>query len=84
MIVHDVSLPVKQVRIDTYCFRLLLILVILQIETSVVFLFNLRLHIVSDVTKIICKQVGFLKVSQEIEYLLGQCPGRSWSLSGHW
>ena len=54
MIVHDFSLPVKQVRFDTYYFRLMLVLVIPQIETSV-FVFNLRLHIFPDVTRIICK-----------------------------
>ena len=38
-------------------------LVIPKIETSVVFAFDLRLHIVTDVTRIIYKQIGFLKVS---------------------
>ena len=55
MIVHEFSLPVKQVRIDTYYFRLMLVLIIPQIETSDVFGFDLRLHIVPDVTRIICK-----------------------------
>ena len=55
MIVYEFSLPVKQARIDTYYFRLMLVLVIPQIETLVVFVFGLRLHIVSDVTRIICK-----------------------------
>ena len=72
MTVNEFSLPVKQLRTDTYYFRLMLALVIPQIETSVVFVFNLRLHIVPDVTRI------------EIQDLLGQCPGRSWSCSGHW
>ena len=53
MIVHEFSLPVKQVRIDTYYSRLMLVFVIPQIETYVVFVFNLRLHIVADVTRII-------------------------------
>ena len=55
MIVHEFSLPVKQVRIDTYYFCLMLVLVIPQIETSFVFVFNLRLHIAPDVTRIVCK-----------------------------
>ena len=44
----------KYLRFDTYYFRLMLVLVIPQIETSV-FVFNLRLHIVPDVTRIISK-----------------------------
>ena len=52
-IIHDLSLPITQVKIDAYYFRLLLVLVIPQIET--IFVFNLRLHIAPDVTKIICK-----------------------------
>ena len=55
MIVHEFSLPVKQVRIHTCYFHLMLVLVIQQIETLVVFVFNLRLHIAPDVTRIICK-----------------------------
>ena len=39
MIVQDFSLSVKQVRIDTNYFCLMLVLVIPQIETSVVFVF---------------------------------------------
>ena len=63
MIFLDLSLPVKQLRIDTYYFTfLMLVLVIPQIETSVIFVFSLRLHIVSGVTRIICKEIGFLKV----------------------
>ena len=54
MIVHDFSLPVKQVRIDTNYFRLMLVFVIPQSETSV-FVFNLRLNFVPDVTRVICK-----------------------------
>ena len=52
MIVHDFSLPVKQVRIDTYYFCLMLVLVIAQIKSSV-FGFSLTLHIVPDVIRII-------------------------------
>ena len=52
-IIHDLFLPITQVKLDIYYFRLLLVLVIPQIET--IFVFNLRLHIVPDVTKIICK-----------------------------
>ena len=55
MIVHGFPLPVKQVRTETYYFCLMLVLVIPQIETSVVFVFNLRLQIVPGVTRIICK-----------------------------
>ena len=44
----------EQVRIDAYYFLLMLVLVIPQIET-LVFVFDLRLHIVPDVTTIICK-----------------------------
>ena len=47
MIAHDFSLPVKQARIDTYYICLILVLVIPQIETSVAFVFDLRLHFVS-------------------------------------
>ena len=48
------SLPVKQVRFDNYYFRLMLVLVIPPIETWV-FVFNLKVHIVPDVTRIINK-----------------------------
>ena len=54
MILHDFSLPVKHVKIDTYI-RLMLVLVIPQIETSAIFVFNLRLHVVPDVARIISK-----------------------------
>ena len=54
MIVYDFFFPENKLRIDTYYFRLMLVLVIPQIETSVV-IFDLRLHIVPDVTRIICK-----------------------------
>ena len=53
MIVHDFSLPVKQVRNYSYYFCIMLLLVNPQIETSVHFSFNLRLHIIPGVTKII-------------------------------
>ena len=82
MIIHDFFLSVKQLRFDTYYFCLMLVLVIPQIETSV-FFFNLRLYIIPDVTRIICNKLCFLR-SQEIQDLLGQCFGRSWSCSGHW
>ena len=59
MIVNDFSLPVKQVRIDTYYFCLILVVVIPQIETSIVFVSNLKLHIVPGVSGIICKKIGF-------------------------
>ena len=51
MIVHDFSLTAKQVRIDTYNLRLMLVLVIPQFETGC----NSRLHIVPNVTKIVCR-----------------------------
>ena len=66
MIIHDFSLPAKQLRIDTYYFCLMLVLVILQIETALVFL-NMRLHIFPDVTRTICKKIEFLKVSRNPE-----------------
>ena len=55
MIVQVSSLPVKQVRIDTYHFCLMLVLVIPQTETSVILDFNLRLHIVPSVATINAK-----------------------------
>ena len=55
MIIHDILLPVKQATIDTYFFCLMLVFVIPQIETLLVFAFNLRLHIVLGVTSSICK-----------------------------
>ena len=54
MIVHDFSLPVKQARTDTYYFCLILTLVISYIE-NFFFVLNLRLYIVSGVTRIIYK-----------------------------
>ena len=56
MIIYDFSLPVKQVRVDTFYYCLMLILVISQIETAVVFVFNLRIHIVPGVDRITCKK----------------------------
>ena len=53
MIAHDVIRPVKKVRTNTYYFCLMLVLAITQIETSIVFVFNLRLHIVPSDTRII-------------------------------
>ena len=41
MIVHDFSLPKEQVKIDSYFFCLMLVLIIPPIETSVVFVVNL-------------------------------------------
>ena len=64
MIAHDVIRPVKKVRTNTYYFCLMLVLAITQIETSIVFVFNLRLHIVPSDTRIICKSIGFLEVSR--------------------
>ena len=57
MIVYDFSLPVKKVRFDTYYFRLILVLIIPQTETSV-FIFNMRLDVVPDVTRIIHLQIN--------------------------
>ena len=53
MIVHGFSLPVKQVRINTYYFYLMVALVISPIETLVAFVLNLRLYIVPGVSTII-------------------------------
>ena len=50
MILHGFSLPAKQIRIDTYNFRLMSVLVIPQLKLC--FFFNLRPHIVADVTRI--------------------------------
>ena len=49
MIVHDLPLPVKQIRIATYHFCVVLVLVVLQIEILQLFVCNLRLHIVPGV-----------------------------------
>ena len=50
MIARDLpSSTTNQVRIDTYYFRLIFVLVIPQIETSIVFVIHLRLHIVPDI-----------------------------------
>ena len=48
----------EQVRINTYYFRLMLVLVIPEIETSV-FVFNLRLHIAHDVTRLFANKLCF-------------------------
>ena len=53
----------------------MLVLVILQIETLIDFVFNLRIQIVPAVTRIICKLIEFQ--SKEIQDLLGQFTGRS-------
>ena len=45
MIAHDLLPPVNQVRIDGYYFCLMLMLVTLQLKTSVLFVFNLKLCI---------------------------------------
>ena len=52
IIVHDFSLPAKQGKIHTNYFCLMLVLTIPQIETEVVFVFNLRLHIVLGANKL--------------------------------
>ena len=51
MIVHDLPLSVKYVKIDAHCFCLMLVLLIPQIEISVLFVFNLRLHILLKKSK---------------------------------
>ena len=53
MIVHDLFVSVKQVRIASYCFCLMLVLVIPQFEASVLFIFHLRIHIIPSVTRIV-------------------------------
>ena len=53
MIVHDLPLPVKQVKIDSYYFCLMLVLVISKIEISVLYVFILRVQIIPCVTEII-------------------------------
>ena len=52
MIVHDLSLSVKYMKIDAYRFCLMLVLLIPQIEISVLFVFKLRLHILLKESKI--------------------------------
>ena len=68
MIVQELSLPVKQIRIDTYNFYLMLVLVITQIETLVVFVCNLRLYITPVA---IVKSRGTEQASKNIFTLLG-------------
>ena len=51
MIVHNLLFPVNQVRVDSYYFCLMLISVIPQIETLVLFLFNLGVYIIPGVTR---------------------------------
>ena len=53
MIVHDLSLAIKLVKIDSYEFCLMLALAVTQFETSVLFVFNLRFHIIPGVIMII-------------------------------
>ena len=67
MIIYDFPLLVKQVRVDTFYYCLMLVLVISQIETPVVFVFNLRIHIVPGVNRSENK-LGIWR-SQEIEDL---------------
>ena len=62
----------------------MLALVIPQIETSVAFVFNLRLHIVPDVAKIICEKNWVSEGLKKSKIFLGYCPSRSCSCSGHW
>ena len=62
MIVHVFSLPVKLVRIDTYYFQLMSVLVILQVVTSVVFAFNLSLML----PELFVNKLGFW-TSQEMQ-----------------
>ena len=52
LIVHDLSLPIKQVRTDSYYVRLMLVLVLPQAYTSVLFVLSLRSHIIPGVTRI--------------------------------
>ena len=44
MIVNDLSPQVNQVRVISYYFSLMLLLVFPQIKTSVLFVFNLRVN----------------------------------------
>ena len=77
--------PVKQVRIDTYYFCLMLVLVIPQIETSVVFVFILDFILFLALLGLFANNLGLCR-SQEIEKDFGQYDGRvdlSWCWSGH-
>ena len=53
MIVHDFSVPGKQVKVDSYNICLVLVLLIPQTEASVLFIFNLRVHVIPGITRII-------------------------------
>ena len=61
----------------------MLVLVIPQTYTSVLFVFNLRLNIIPAVIRIFSNKLGVWR-SQVIQYFLAcQCPGRNWGWSCH-
>ena len=53
------SLPINQVRTENYRFGLMLVLVSPQNDTSVLFVFNLKLHIILDATRLFSNKSGF-------------------------
>ena len=55
------SLPINQVRTENYGFCLMLVLVSPQNDTSVLFVFNLKLHIILDATRLFSNKSGFWK-----------------------
>ena len=57
----------------------MLVLVIQNIETSIVFVFNLRHHIFAGVTKIIYIYTGFLNFSRNLRPI-GQVPWKKLEL----
>ena len=59
----------------------MLVLVIQNIETSIVFVFNLRHHIFPGVTKIIYIYTGFLNFSRNLRPI-GQVPWKKLELVG--
>ena len=75
IIIYELSLPVNQVKIDTYYFRLMLVFV--RLFLFLIWYFMLFLILLG----LSANKLGFWR-SQEIQDLLVQCPGRSWSCSG--
>ena len=78
MMAHNFSLLVKQERIDTYYFRLMLVLVIPRLKLRFLFLiwdFILFLMLLRVLANKLCSWR-----SQKIQDLWDQCSGRSWGL----
>ena len=73
MIVNDFPLPAKPVRIDSYNFRLMLVLVIPNFGVF----FSFRFLIVPEMLPGLFADKLSSCRSHKIQELLGQCPGRS-------